>query len=155
MAYDHSYIITRKNNITEKQGIRYILEQDSRFIEIDLKSKREVMEALGVNQKYARSFDLIMLDNIPDPDNEMVLENFNNITLIELKTTQKRLENFPSGFFFGATENEFQLARQLGDKYKFCFISLDSELRQYILLSYQELEERIRTKRIQFQINLK
>ncbi|GCF82072.1 hypothetical protein BKL48_25215 [Bacillus cereus] len=46
------------------------------------------------------------------------------ITLIELKTTKKEVPNNSLGFFFGVTENEFELARLLGNQYKFCFVCL-------------------------------
>lgn len=81
-------------------------------------------------------------------------KNIDDITLIELKTTKKKLINLPSGFFFGATESEFALATQLGNQYKFCFISLHIESSNYVLLTLEELNKIIKTKRIQYQINL-
>jgi hypothetical protein len=77
-----------------------------------------------------------------------------DLILVELKTTKKKLLSLPAGFFFGATDNEFQLARKLGEQYKFCFISLHPETPKYSLLSLEELEKIIRTKRLQYQINL-
>ena len=76
------------------------------------------------------------------------------MTLIELKTTQKCLPECPKGFFFGATENEFELARQLGDQYRFCFVCLHPDSPGFSLVSEAELQALIRTKRTQYQINL-
>ena len=75
--------------------------------------------------------------------------------LIELKTTKKPIYHPPHGFFFGATENEFSLARKLGKKFKFCFVSLHPETLGYRLLTLEELEPYILKKRIQYQVNLK
>jgi hypothetical protein len=73
---------------------------------------------------------------------------------VELKTTKKKLPNLPKGFFFGATQSEFEIAEKLGDKYKFCFVSLHEETKGYVLITLEKLNKIIRTKRIQFQINL-
>ena len=74
--------------------------------------------------------------------------------LVELKTTRKYLPESPKGFFFGATENEFKLAAELGDRYHFCFVCLHPDSLGYSLLGLSELEPMIRTKRTQYQINL-
>ena len=81
--------------------------------------------------------------------------DLNEIILIELKTTKKKLLNFPSGFFFGVTENELNLAEMLGSKFKFCFLSLFKGYEEYTFMTYTELNKRIRDKRIQYQVNLK
>lgn len=92
---------------------------------------------------------------LPNTDVANILDlPVTELTLIELKTTQKKLINNPDGFFFGATENEFNLAQTLGMRYMFCFISLHAESAKYICLTLDELEPRIKTKRIQYQINL-
>ena len=68
---------------------------------------------------------------------------------------KKKLLNNPSKFFFGATQNEFDLADKLKDKYKFCFVSLHEESQSASFLTKDEMFEIIQNKRIQFQINLK
>ena len=52
------------------------------------------------------------------------------------------------------TENEFNLADKLGKQFRFCFVSLHSESKCHVLLTSEELALRIRTKRLQYQINL-
>jgi hypothetical protein len=74
--------------------------------------------------------------------------------LVELKTTKKYLPNNPRGFFFGATENEFNFGEILGDKFRFCFVSLHEKGSSFALLTIEELDLIIRNKRIQYQINL-
>lgn len=81
--------------------------------------------------------------------------DIDTIVLVELKTTKKRLENNPHGFFFGATENEFTLAKELGDQYKFCFVCLYPETKSYKMMTLPELENMIKNKRTQYQVNLK
>lgn len=77
-----------------------------------------------------------------------------DIIFVELKTTKKYLPNNPKGFFFGATENEFNFGKILGDKFLFCFVTLNEKAPSFVLLSIDELDKIIRNKRIQYQINL-
>ena len=85
---------------------------------------------------------------------EAIQTHIDEITLIELKCTRAFLPNNPKGFFFGATQNEFEFGERLGDKFRFCFVSLNPKSLSHALLSVPELERIIRTKRIQYQINL-
>lgn len=154
MAYNHSYTITVDNNISEKEAISYLLSTDINFINPDKESRKIIMNLLNIDKKFARAFDLILIPGHTNLEQIISLQNVNNIILIELKTTKKKLLNNPKGFFFGATESEFKLASQLGDNYKFCFVSLHPESKGYTLLTLDELNLIIKTKRIQFQINL-
>lgn len=154
MAYNHSYTITVDNNLSEKEAISFLLSTDINFINPDKESRKIIMNLLNIDKKFARAFDLILIPRHTNLEQIITLQNVENIILIELKTTKKKLLNNPKGFFFGATESEFKLASQLGDNYKFCFVSLHPESKGYSLLTLDELNLIIKTKRIQFQINL-
>jgi len=153
MASEQSYTITKSNNATEKEAINYILAKESNFILPDKESRNSLMKLFGIEKKFSRAFDLVYIQNIK-PNNTISIQNKNEIIFIELKTTKKYLPNNPKGFFFGATENEFNLAKKLGDSYKFCFISLHKDSLSHAILTLTELEKIIKTKRIQFQINI-
>lgn len=154
MASKQSYTITKSNNSTEKEAINYLLQEDSNFVLPDKKSRKMLMHMFNIDKKFYRAFDLVYIENAKQT-NLINSDNKDNLIFIELKTTKKRLPNNPRDFFFGATKNEFDLAKQLGDKYKFCFVSLHKESLSYSLLTLPELENLIKTKRIQYQINLK
>jgi hypothetical protein len=154
LANKHSFKITLSNNKTEKEGIGYLTDIDNRFIYPDKETRKKMLKLLNVSQKYNRTFDLIFIEKVSYEKGEILIDNLLDITLIELKTTKKSLPNNPIGFFFGATENEFDLAELLGDQYKFCFICLHPECTSYKLLTLSELNDIIKTKRIQYQINL-
>jgi hypothetical protein len=154
MANNHSYSITLNNNKTEKEAISFLLDFDNNFLNPDKKSRMIIMEILAIDKKYARAFDLILIPGHTNLEEVIELNSKEDIILIELKTTKKKLPNLPKGFFFGATESEFNLAKKLGDQYKFCFISLHEETPNFILLTLDELEKVIKSKRIQYQINL-
>ena len=59
------------------------------------------MGLFGLGKSFARAFDLVL---IKEGSGKSVLElTMEDITLVELKTTQKKLLTLPLGFFFGAT----------------------------------------------------
>lgn len=132
----------------------FLLETDKRFLNPDKQSRKAIMEMLSIDKKYHRAFDLISIPEHTNLEEIILINKPDEIVLIELKTTMKRLDNLLSGFFFGATKNEFDLAEKLGNKYLFCFVSLHKKTSKHVLLSYEELKVRIKTKRIQYQINL-
>ncbi|MFT7156165.1 MAG: hypothetical protein ACI8Q1_001170 [Parvicella sp.] len=155
MGRQHSYTITLDNNTSEKEAIQYLIDSDKNFINPDKESRKLIMELLGIEKKFSRAFDLILIPGHTNIEKIIELDQTSEIILVELKTTKKKLENNPRGFFFGATENEFDLARKFEDKFRFCFVSLHPESKSYKLLTLEELDKITKTKRIQYQINLK
>ncbi|CAM3952885.1 hypothetical protein FLAN108750_00985 [Flavobacterium antarcticum] len=154
MAYERSYTITLDNNISEKEAINYLLRTDLNFLNPDKESRKRLLDLNGIDKKYSKAFDLILIPGFTNLNEIIELENFDQIIFIELKTTRKYLPNLPKGFFFGATQNEFDFAELLGSRFQFCFVSINPKSPSYKLLSLLELENIIRTKRIQYQINL-
>jgi len=152
MANEHSYGATLKNNVTENSAVEFLLSSDTRFRQPTKQERKEILTRLNLPMTFSRAFDLVLL---PTQSNTGILDTpVEELILVELKTTQKKLMNNPEGFFFGATENEFKLADKLGKQFRFCFVSLHSESKCYVLLTSEELASRIRTKRLQYQINL-
>lgn len=154
MANEHSFTITISNNKTEKEGILYLQSQDPHFLLPDKVLKKKLLNELELPDKYHRTFDMIYAPEAIIEGDIIKIPDVKKIKLIELKTTKKKLPNNPKGFFFGATENEFNLAELLGEQYYFCFVCLHPECPSHKLLSLVELNDIIRTKRIQYQINL-
>ena len=154
MASKLSYTITLENNKSEKEAINFLIETNIEFLNPDKHGRKLIMEKLNIPNQFSRAFDLVMIKGRINSSESIELSNFDDVILVELKTTKKKLVNLPKGFFFGATESEFKLAKLLGDRYKFCFVSIHNESLSYSLLSLNELEKIIKTKRIQYQINL-
>lgn len=156
MSRKHSFKITLSNNVTEKQGINYLIEKQTGFFKIDKFMKKELLDIVNIPHSFLQSFDMVY---IPRLKGVVFLEDFiethlDEILFVELKTTKKFLPENPKGFFFGATENEFNFGKLLGDKFRFCFVCLNEKSPSYAMLTIEELEKIIRNKRIQFQINL-
>ena len=153
---EQSFTITVSNNRTEKAGIDYLTSNATGFFYVDNPTRKRILELLGMPAKYVRAFDMVY---IPRFDGQVLTEDFiethiEEIVLIELKVTRKYLPENPKGFFFGATQNEFDFGELLGDKFRFCFVSLHERGSSHALLSIAQLEAIIRTRRIQYQINL-
>ena len=156
MSRKHSFVITVSNNVTEKEGVNFLLENYTGFFKIDLHTKKELLDLLNVEHRFLQSFDLIYVPEMVGKisDTGFVQTYLEDILLIELKTTKKYLPDNPKGFFFGATENEFNFGKILGSRFRFCFVSLNERGSSYALLTLDELEGRIKNRRIQYQINL-
>lgn len=156
MSRKHSFILTLSNNVTEKEGIIYLIENYTGFFKIDLSTKKELLDLLNISHSFLQAFDLIY---VPDMVGKEISSDFiqtylEDIIFIELKTTKKYLPENPKGFFFGATEKEFQFGDIVGSRFRFCFVCLNDKSPSFTLLTIQEVEQRIRYKRIQFQITL-
>ena len=156
MSRKHSFTLTLSNNVTEKEGVNFLIENYTGFFKIDLATKKELLDLLKIEHKFLQAFDLIYVhDMVGKSVNADFIQTYlEDIILVELKTTKKYLPENPKGFFFGATENEFKFGEILGGRFRFCFVSLNDKGSSYVLQTIDELEKRIKNKRIQFQINL-
>lgn len=156
MSRKHSFTLTLSNNVTEKEGINYLIENYTGFFKIDLTIKKQLLDLLNVEYRYLQAFDLIYIPNLVGViiNSETIETYLEDMILVELKTTKKYLPENPKGFFFGATENEFNFGEILGEKFRFCFVSLNEKGSSFALQTIDELKARIKNKRIQFQINL-
>jgi hypothetical protein len=151
-----------RNKGTENAGLALLL-QDPRIHTADLLTKRRILELIGGTEGMfgIQTFDAVMTE---EPVDGVGLDNieevFPQLTLLEMKTTRKRIRNSDlSGFFFGATEREYQMASTLGDRYLFAFVVLNSD-NDYgtpfaVLLDLEEVEERTRSRRTQFQVTFR
>ncbi len=105
----------------------------------NLATKRRILELIGKSDSFGiQTFDAV---KTAEPVPPIVADNvdgfFPTLRLIEMKTTRKAIQNASlHGFFFGATQREYDMARTLGDHYLFAFrqsstlpMSLASRLR--------------------------
>lgn len=153
---DQSFTITLSNNRTEREGIEYLIANETGFFYVDSATRKHILDLLGFPHTYARAFDMVYIPRFVGQvlTDEVIEAKLDEIILVELKVTKKYLPENPKGFFFGATENEFKFGERLGEKFRFCFVSLHERGSSHALLTIAELESRIRTRRIQYQINL-
>ncbi|SHF70138.1 hypothetical protein SAMN03080594_106233 [Arenibacter palladensis] len=156
MSRKHSFKLTLSNNVTEKQGINYLVEEQTGFFKIDKLMKKELLDKVNIPHNFLQSFDMVYIPKLKGIvfDKDYIETHLDEILFIELKTTKKYLPENPKGFFFGATENEFNFGKLLGDRFRFCFVCLNEKSPSYALLTIEELEKKIRNRRIQYQINL-
>jgi len=154
---------SKRNRTVEKAGLNDVLLRDPRFQAPDLETKKAILVGLGLTDSKAygpQSFDAIMTTQSSGVIRAHNTHDFlHDIVLIEMKTTKKPIKDSSlAGFFFGATQREYDLAAKLGDKFRFAFVVLNSDNIYNkpfaVLLTLQELEIRTRAKRIQYQVNL-
>lgn len=156
MSRKHSFKLTLSNNVTEKLGINYLIEKHTGFFKIDKDMKKELLNRVNISHNFLQSFDMVYIPKLKGIkfEKDYIETRLDEILFIELKTTKKYLPDNPRGFFFGATENEFNFGKLLGERFRFCFVCLNEKSPSYAMLTIEELEKIIRNKRIQFQINL-
>jgi hypothetical protein len=153
---EQSFTITLANNRTEKAGIDYLTANATGFFYVDNTTRKRILELLEMPVKYVRAFDMVFIHRFEGQTltEQFIETHIDEIVLIELNVTRKYLPENPKGFFFGATQNEFDFGEMLGDKFRFCFVSLHERGSSHALLSIAELAKIVRHKRIQFQINI-
>ena len=139
-----------KNLASEKLGFEMLLEHYPKIVQPSLVQKKRILEVCNLPNLYLRSFDLLEMKVADFAD----VKSTKDFVLIEVKVTRKFLQNFPKGFFFGMTENEENLMRELGDSFLLCLVSVTESNFDHKFLNYEQLQTLIRTKRIQYQINL-
>jgi len=154
---------SKRNRVVEKAGLQDVLLKDPRFQAPSTETKKALLNALGLGDTKLygpQSFDAIMLPQATELIDQTTLPRYQEqIVLVEMKTTKKPIKDAAlAGFFFGATQREYDLAAKLGDKFRFAFVVLNSA-NAYgkpfaVLLTLPELEHRTRSKRVQYQVNL-
>lgn len=153
------FLKSGRNRGTENAGLAVLL-QDGRFQAVPRDLKRLILAELGAPGAPPQAFDAVMTSASTGPITAVTLPSeLPGLLLVEMKTTRKPIKDTRlEGFFFGVTESELNLASQLGDHYAFAFVVLNSENAFgrpfFVLLSLSQLEQRIRSKRTQFQVTL-
>jgi hypothetical protein len=149
------------NKRTEKEGASLLL-RDPRFQLVDLATKRQILELIGITGAFGtKTFDLVMTTAPAPPITpETVDQHFPTLTLVEMKTTKGVVaDQALGGFFFGATEREYAMARALGPRYCFAFVVLN-ETNIFgkpfaVLLTLEEVVQRTKARRVQYQVNFR
>lgn len=150
----HSFKITLLNNRTEKEAVEFVRMHDPRVVVPVSSSRKAILSTLDVPVRLSRAFDLVRLPDGVELSGDLTSSDLVGADLIEVKATKARLPSLPYGFFFGATANEFELGERLGERFKFCFVCLHPETPGLMYVTLAELGPMVKTKRIQYQINL-
>lgn len=152
---------SRRNRLVETEATDVVLG-DKRFQRLELDTKKRLLELLDVRGSWThKTFDLVMTEAEVEPITLTNLETlYRDVTVIEIKSTRKAVKDESlSGFFFGATETEYLLAEALRDRLRYAFVVLNHENAFgrpfFVLLTKKQVDERTRTRRVQFQVNFK
>lgn len=158
------FIKSKLNAGTEARAHDFVL-LDPRFQKPSRDTKNRILDLLrlALGAWSAQSFDLIMVD--PPPTEVIGLRNLDQyidrITLVEVKATRsKAVKDIRlNGFFYGSSKTQYDLAEAAGERLVFVFVVL-TETNIYgkpffAVVPFEELERRTRTKRVQYQVNLR
>jgi hypothetical protein len=91
MSRKHSFILTLSNNVTEKEGVNYLIENHTGFFKIDLSTKKKILDLLQIEHRFLQSFDMIYIPDLVGKEiNGDEIETYlEDMILVELKTTKK------------------------------------------------------------------
>lgn len=160
-AYIARFGKSAKNHRLEVLGKDFVL-LDRRFQRPDAATSSRILELLGLTGEFTgASFDLIMT---PDPREIITVDNveehIDDITLIEMKTTAAPIANKAlAGFFFGSSATQYELSEAAGERIRWAFVVLNEENDYgkpfFTLLRFDEVKDKTRTKRVQYQVNFR
>ena len=156
-----------KNLRTEDTGLLYLQEKIKGFCRLqdikDTETKKIIYERdiskegrkllfdiAGIDhKKYWKSVDGVIL-NVKNLNEVKTIDDYE---FIEVKTTASpTIKKLPYGVWFGFTQNEEEFAKNVKN-YKLCFVH--TVFKKHCFITYDEYEELIEIKRIQYQINFK
>jgi hypothetical protein len=161
LAYVARFKKSERNHALERSARDFILLH-ARFQRPTSAVKRRILEELGFAGAFtAASFDLIMTTQ-PQPRLQLaeIPAALDQITLIEMKTTAKPVQNVSlAGYFFGTSETQYNLADMAGSRLRWAFVVMNAENDYgrpfFTLLTTDEVRESTRNRRVQFQVNFK
>ena len=150
------------NEGTERTAHGLVLG-DRRFQKPTSRTKAKILRALhpAAGDFTQQTFDLVMTSTAVEPITEDNAEGLiGDIRVVEVKATRKPIRNMAlNGFFFGSTERQYVLARALGDRHRYAFVVMNSdndyERPFFVLLTLADVEEKTRSKRLQYQVNFR
>jgi hypothetical protein len=64
MSRKHSFVLTLSNNVTEKEGVNFLIENHTGFFKIDLATKKQLLDLLNIEHRFLQSFDLVFIPDL-------------------------------------------------------------------------------------------
>ena len=64
MSRKHSFVLTLSNNVTEKEGVNFLIENYTGFFKIDLATKKQLLDMLNIEHRFLQSFDLVYIPDL-------------------------------------------------------------------------------------------
>ena len=115
-----------RNQSAERIAINILLK-NPKFKELTAKEKNTLFVAYAKKNKvvHKRAFDLIRISAKIDFSSEArIMENIENITFIEVKSTKMSKDVNFSGQFFGLTMREMIMGQTYKNNYQFIFVDI-------------------------------
>ena len=156
---EHKFIKSGLNAKLERRAHDFVL-LDRRFQKPGSAVKQAVLDGFGAEGSFTHhSFDLVMTTSpVEGLTVDNVARHLDALKVVEVKSTRKAIRNKAlNGFFFGSSATQYELSRALGDRAIWAFVVLndanDYGKPFFTLLTLAQVEERTRSKRVQFQVN--
>ena len=116
---------SRSGQGTAKLAIKILTDSDNNFVVPTADQRRTLLVEFAKTGAviYGKAFDIVKLAAQVDlNDAKDVSQNLHNITLYEIKSTNRKVDAEFRGYFFSMSTAELLVAQSLGDRYKFIFV---------------------------------
>jgi hypothetical protein len=140
-----------QNYKVESEAFKILKKRVNNLILADKKVKGVINKILGISSQ-ARPYDAVAL-LVPSLEDVQTIDDF---VLYEIKSTEKKLVNFPDKFFFGIFGSEIELWNQLGHGYKVALICTHPETENvHFLKNWEHTKQHAQGLRIQYNLTIK
>lgn len=130
---------------TAKRALSILVSKDARFVVPTAAQRKNLVVAFAKNDMiiYGKAFDCVRLAGHVNLNVvEEIEAHLPRITIIEIKSTRKRLSVDFGGHFFSLSGAEMLVAQSLKNRFKFAFVNINSGT--YLELSLTEIFARAR-----------
>jgi hypothetical protein len=84
---------------------------------------------------YGKAFDMVKAPESVNLDDEgSVTKNLKQITIYEVKSTNRKLDENFRGYFFSMSTAELLVAQSLGERFKFAFVNTQTKQHRELTL---------------------
>lgn len=145
------------NKLTAVKARKYLIDLNKGYHEVSSYAKRQIKNYIQSRHPIpVGSFDMIKLKKQKQktPIRRLSDKELNELTLIEIKSSDRNLNENLDGYFFGYSYSEQLVAQALGNRYQFAFVVLPRSggRKFHKVMTYRQIWKKAKTIHMQWSI---
>ncbi|HEX5483642.1 MAG TPA: hypothetical protein VFZ08_13550 [Terriglobia bacterium] len=128
------------SNTTARRAAEVLLGKKLGFVIPTPKQKKNLVVAFAKRDMivYGKAFDIVRLSGqVNLNDLSGIEQNLERVTLYEIKSTSREVDNDFRGYFFAVTAAELLVSQSLKSRFKFVFVDINT--RNHVELSLSQM----------------
>ena len=128
------------NNQTARLATQILVDKNEGFVVPTANQRNVLLVAFAKKGAviYGKAFDMVKApSSVNLDDEESVTKNLNQITIYEIKSTNRKLDENFRGYFFSMSTAELLVAQSLGQRFKFAFVN--TQTKQHLEMSLLDI----------------